>query len=87
LFQTDNIPCDEDWIDFIYLKANRININFRRDKEWKFSLPLDELASLEQELYFDPHLTFQEKMFYSNKTRALINRNLSANIALKNSKK
>ena len=57
----DNIPCDEDWIDFNYLKANRININFRRDKEWKFSLPLDELASLEEELYFDPHLTFQEK--------------------------
>ena len=57
----DNIPFDEDWIDFNYLKANRININFRRDKEWKFSLPLDELASLEEELYFDPHLTFQEK--------------------------
>ena len=57
----ENTPFDEDWIDFDYLKANRININFRRDKEWKFSLPLDELASLEEELYFDTHLTFQEK--------------------------
>ena len=54
-------PYDEDWIDFDYLKANRININFRRDKEWKISLPLDELASLEEELFFDPYLTFQEK--------------------------
>jgi hypothetical protein len=41
----ENTPFDEDWIDFDYLKANRINIKFRTDKEWKFSLPLDELAN------------------------------------------
>ena len=44
-----------------YLKANKANINFRRDKEWKDSLPLDELASLEEELFFDKYLTIQEK--------------------------
>ena len=44
-----------------YLKANKANINFRRDKEWKDSLPLDELASLEDELFFDKYLTVQEK--------------------------
>jgi hypothetical protein len=35
-----------------YLKANKANINYRRDKEWKDSLPLVELASLEEELFF-----------------------------------
>ena len=40
-----------------YLKANKANINFRRDKEWKDSLSLDELASLEDELFFDKYLT------------------------------
>ena len=44
-----------------YLIANKANINFRRDKEWKDSLPLDELASLEEELFFDKYLTIQEK--------------------------
>jgi hypothetical protein len=44
-----------------YLKANKANINFHRDKEWKHSLPLDELASLEEEIFFDKYLTFQEK--------------------------
>ena len=52
---------DADWLDFDYLKANRININFRRDKEWKYSLPLDELENLEQELFFDKYLSLQEK--------------------------
>lgn len=52
---------DVDWLDFDYLKDNRININFRRDREWKYSLPIDELESLEQELFYDKYLTFQEK--------------------------
>ena len=52
---------DEDWIDFDYLMSNNANINFLRNKEWKYSLPLDELASLEDELFFDKYLTIQEK--------------------------
>ena len=30
-------------------------------KEWKNSLPLDELFNLEEELFFDPYTSFQKK--------------------------
>ncbi len=52
---------DADWINFEYLKANSSNINFHRDKEWKTSLPLDELETLEDELLYDKYLSIQEK--------------------------
>ena len=52
---------DDDWINFDYLRANNVNINFHRNIEWKCSLPLDELASLEEELFFDKHLNLHEK--------------------------
>jgi hypothetical protein len=52
---------DADWINFEYLKANSTNINFHRDKEWKTSLPLDELETLEDELLYDKYLSIQEK--------------------------
>ena len=37
---------DYDFIDFKYLEANRVNINFKRDKEWLDSSHLDEIRSL-----------------------------------------
>ena len=57
---------DEDWINFDYLRANNVNINFNRNKEWKCSLPLDELTRLEEELFFDKHLTLQEQSVILN---------------------
>ena len=57
----DKLSYDPNWINFEYLEANRVNINFKRDKEQKTSLPLEELSSLEEDLYYDKHLTWQEK--------------------------
>ena len=54
--------------DFEYIEKQLKNINFGRDKEWKNSLPLDQLCNLEgepfnleKELLFDPYTSFQEK--------------------------
>ena len=54
--------------DFEFIEKHLKNINFGRDKEWKSSLPLDELFNLEGELFnleeellFDPYISFQEK--------------------------
>ena len=58
---TSNEQIDYDYIDFKYLEANSLNINFRRDKEWKSSPCLDEIISLEEQLFHDTELTFAEK--------------------------
>ncbi len=58
---TSNEQIDYDYIDFKYLEANSLNINFRRDKEWKSSPCLDEIKSLEEQLSHDTELTFAEK--------------------------
>ena len=58
---TSNEQIDYDYIDFKYLEANSLNINFRRDKEWKSSPCLDEIKSLEEQLFHDTELTFAEK--------------------------
>ena len=47
--------------DFEFIEKHLKNINFGRDKEWKSSLPLDELFNLEEKLLFDPYISFQEK--------------------------
>ena len=54
--------------DFVHIEKHIKNINFGRNKEWKNSLPLDELFNLEGELFnleeellFDPYIPFQEK--------------------------
>ena len=48
-------------IDFDYLSANPQNINFYMEKEYLYSSYLEEKLSLEEELFFDLVLTFQEK--------------------------
>jgi hypothetical protein len=53
---------DTSWIDFDYLERNRININFKRDKEWlEDEDHVREVMSFEDELFFDKYLTSQEK--------------------------
>ena len=55
-----------DYIDFHYLEANSKNINFNRDKEWRDSPHLVELLSLENELLFNPYLTYYEFKILNN---------------------
>ena len=67
---TSNEQIDYDYIDFKYLEANSLNINFRRDKEWKSSPCLDEIISLEEQLFHDTELTFAEKASYLSTKRS-----------------
>ena len=62
---------DYSWIDFDYLSANSKNINFHREKEYLYSSNLEEKLSLEEELFFDLDLTYQDKkiLLVDNSTR------------------
>ena len=64
---------DPSWINFEYLEAYRVKINFKRDNDWKTSLPLNELSYLEEDLFYDKHLTWQEKSVILKET---VNNNL-----------
>ena len=55
---------DYSWIDFDFPSENSKNINFHRKKEYLYSSNLEEKLSLEEELFFDLDLTYQEKKFY-----------------------
>ena len=57
-----SLPVESDYIDYSYIDWNHLakydrNINKKRDKEWLDSSHLDEIKSLEEELFFDTKLT------------------------------
>ena len=53
---------DYSWIDFDYLSVNSKNVNFHREKEYLYSSNLEKKISLEEELFFDLDLTYEEKI-------------------------
>ena len=53
---------DFDYIDFDYLEANSCNINFKRGSYRHNDSLVDQIKTLENELFFDTQTTFAEKV-------------------------